>query len=250
MKKQDWSESASAVGDRSRVQGALRRKLQVPLARDGVELTRSTVHRILLRHDLVHDPERHRQAPGRFQRAAPNELWQMDFKSPKGWNAAVGPLSVLDDCSRYLLVLQAVWTNHGARVREQLESVFITCGVPQAMLMDHGIPWWSERAPSGVTRLTVWLMKQGIQLIGAAFATPRPRARWSDFMVPWNGRCVCGRYRASSRKPGWMSFAGSTTTCVRMRPWACRLRRVSGTAANAVTIRILRAGSIRGEPKL
>jgi transposase-like protein len=95
------------------------RKLQVLLARDQIELARSTIHRILLRHDLVRDPERRRQAPGRFQRGTPNELWQMDFKSPKGWNAAVGPLSVLDDCSRYVLVLQAVWTNHGELVREQ-----------------------------------------------------------------------------------------------------------------------------------
>ena len=55
----------------------------------------------------------------------------MDFKSPKGWNAAVGPLSVLDDHSRYLLVLQAVWSAHGELVREQLETAFACCGVPQ-----------------------------------------------------------------------------------------------------------------------
>ena len=100
------------------------RKLQVLLAREKVELTRSTIHRVLLRHDLVRDHDRHSQATSRFERGAPNELWQMDFKSPKGWNAAVGPLSVLDDHSRYLLVLQAVWSAHGELVREQLESAF------------------------------------------------------------------------------------------------------------------------------
>jgi transposase InsO family protein len=157
------------------------RKLQVVLARQQVELTRSTVHRILLRHDLVRDHDRQRQAPGRFQRGTPNELWQMDFKSPKGWNAAVGPLSVLDDCSRYLLVLQAVWTNHGELVREQLESAFTSCGVPQAMLMDHGVPWWSERAPSGVTRLTVWLMKQGIRLHWSGFRHPQTQGKVERF---------------------------------------------------------------------
>jgi hypothetical protein len=41
------------------------RKLQVLLAREQIELTRSTIHRILLRQNLVHDPERHRQAVGR-----------------------------------------------------------------------------------------------------------------------------------------------------------------------------------------
>ena len=105
----------------------------------------------------------------------------MDFKSPKGWNAAVGPLSVLDDCSRYLLVLQAVWTNHGELVREQLESAFISCGVPQAMLMDHGIPWWSEQSPSGATRLTVWLMKQGIRLHWSGYRHPQTQGKVERF---------------------------------------------------------------------
>ena len=157
------------------------RKLQVLLAREQVELTRSTIHRILLRQNLVRDLDRHAQARGRFQRGAPNELWQMDFKSPKGWNAAVGPLSVIDDCSRYLLVLQAVWTNHGELVREQLESAFSTCGVPQAMLMDHGIPWWSQQAPSGATRLTVWLMKQGIRLHWSGFRHPQTQGKVERF---------------------------------------------------------------------
>ena len=100
------------------------RKLQVLLAREGVGLTRSTIHRILLRRDLVPDRDRHEQAAERFERAAPNELWQMDFKSPKGWNAAVGPLSVMDDHSRYLLVLQAEGSTRGELVREQLQSAF------------------------------------------------------------------------------------------------------------------------------
>src|SRR5207248_4790484 len=100
-----------------------------------------SIHRILLRHDLVRDTDRHQLAMQRFERGAPNELWQMDFKSPKGWNAPIGPLSVLDDHSRYLLVLQAIWSTRAELVREQLESAFMSCGVPSAMLMDHGIPW-------------------------------------------------------------------------------------------------------------
>ncbi|MGD0793459.1 MAG: IS481 family transposase [Terriglobales bacterium] len=157
------------------------RKLQILLAREKVELTRSTIHRILLRHDLVRDHDRHSQATGRFERSTPNELWQMDFKSPKGWNAAAGPLSVLDDHSRYLLVLQAVWSTHAELVRERLETAFATCGVPEAMLMDHGIPWWSARAPTGATRLTVWLMKQGIRLHWSGFRHPQTQGKVERF---------------------------------------------------------------------
>jgi hypothetical protein len=55
----------------------------------------------------------------------------------------------LDDHSRYLLVLQAVWSAHGELVREQLETAFASCGVPDAILKDHGIPWWSARGTDG-----------------------------------------------------------------------------------------------------
>ncbi len=62
----------------------------------------------------------------------------MDFQESerleRGGRVVVGPLSVLDDHSRYLLVLQAVWSAHGELVREQLETAFASCGVPEAML--------------------------------------------------------------------------------------------------------------------
>jgi len=157
------------------------RKLQVLLRREGVELTRSTIHRILLRHDLIRESQRHRQALQRFERGAANELWQMDFKSPKGWNAPIGPLSVLDDHSRYLLVLRATWSTRAELVREQLENAFVSCGVPQAMLMDHGIPWWSTLAPGGVTGLTLWLMKQGIELHWSGMRHPQTQGKVERF---------------------------------------------------------------------
>jgi transposase InsO family protein len=157
------------------------RKLQTVLARRAVLLTRSTIHRILLRRDLVWEQDRHLPATTRFERSAPNELWQMDFKGPKRWPQPVGPLSVLDDHSRYLVVLQAVGSTHGQLVREQLEGAFRTCGVPQAMLMDHGCPWWSTQAPSGVTQLSLWLMKQGIRLHWSGIRHPQTQGKVERF---------------------------------------------------------------------
>ena len=84
------------------------RKLQVLLRQGGVELARSTIHRILLRHGLMHDSQRQGSALQRFEREAPNQLWQMDFKGPLCPAERVGPLSVLDDHSRYVVVLQKV----------------------------------------------------------------------------------------------------------------------------------------------
>jgi hypothetical protein len=128
------------------------RKLGVVLGRDGVKLTRSTIHRILLRYDLVRDRDRDPQAVKRFERERPNELWQMDFKGPKNWPHAVGPLSVIDDHSRYLVALRATGTLDVGLVREQLEQAFERCGVPDAMLMDHGTPWWNWQSFSGHTQ--------------------------------------------------------------------------------------------------
>src|SRR5450755_3271196 len=113
---------------------------------------------ILLRRDLVHPADRHQHATERFQRERPNELWQMDFKSPIGWDAPVGPLSVIDDHSRYLITLHMTGRAYGELVREQLQTAFGHSGVPEGMLMDHGVPWWSIGGP---TELARWLMRQG-----------------------------------------------------------------------------------------
>ena len=96
------------------------RKLKVVLAQENVDLTASTIQRVLARHDLVREQDRHRPALKRFERSAPNELWQMDFKGRKHWNLEVGPLSVLDDHSRYVTVLQALEGTRAELVREQL----------------------------------------------------------------------------------------------------------------------------------
>ena len=49
------------------------RKLAVLLARQGIGLPSSTIHRVLLRHGLVRDADRHAPATTRFERDHPNE---------------------------------------------------------------------------------------------------------------------------------------------------------------------------------
>jgi transposase InsO family protein len=174
-----WEQRVVEVRERYPDWGA--RKLQVVLAREGVALPRNTVHRILLRHGLVRDFDQHPPALQRFERAQPNELWQMDFKGPKGWPQTMGPLSVLDDHSRYVIVLAANGNTDGRPVREQLENAFQQCGVPEAMLMDHGIPWWSQQAPSGRTKLSLWLIRQGIRLCWSGVRHPQTQGKVERF---------------------------------------------------------------------
>jgi transposase InsO family protein len=157
------------------------RKLQWLLEQEGIELPVITVHRILLRHDLVRAQDRHRPAVKHFEREAPNELWQMDFKSPVGWEAPVGPLSVLDDHSRYAVRLHGTWSTKAEPVQEQMEEAFQQCGVPEAMLMDHGTPWWNMKAFTGATWLTLWLMKQGIRLHFSGYQHPQTQGKVERF---------------------------------------------------------------------
>jgi transposase InsO family protein len=172
------------------------RKLQVLLERERVKLPAVTIHRILLRHDLVREQDRHRPAVQRFQREAPNQLWQMDFKGPVGWNAPMGPLSVLDDHSRYAIALEQTGSTQAEPVRKRLEEAFGRCGIPEEMLMDHGTPWWNMQALTGWTWLTVWLMKQGIQLHFSGYRHPQTQGKVERFH---------GSLEAARKRRGWPS---------------------------------------------
>ena len=205
------------------------RKLQVLLAREGVPLTRSTIHRILLRWDLVYPADRHDQATGRFERTTPNELWQMDFKSPIGWQAPTGPLSVIDDHSRYLIRLQQTGSTRAELVQEQLQIAFTENGVPEDMLMDHGIPWWSSTSATGATELSFMADQAGHSAAlerdtASANARQSGTLSWRDGAGTAAAR-LAGQIAAAM---GWTSFAGSTTRCIRTRHCRCGRQPVCG----------------------
>jgi transposase InsO family protein len=180
------------------------RKLQVLLEQEGIELPVITVHRILLRHGLVRTQDRHRTAVKRFERGLPNQLWQMDFKGPVGWQAPVGPLSVLDDHSRYAVVLEGTWSTQAEPVRERLEQTFQECGVPEAMLMDHGTPWWNMKALTGSTWLTIWLMKQGIRLYFSGYRHPQTQGKVERFHGAMAAALKRRGYPSQEERQNWL----------------------------------------------
>lgn len=138
-----------------------------------------TVHRILVRHKLLNEKDQHRPAIERFERSAPNELWQMDFKGPQGFNGGspVGPLSMLDDHSRYLVTLQHLGSTRAVGVRATLQSAFERVGLPEAILVDHGIPWWNHTSPWGITELAIWILQQGVRLLFSGFRHPQTQGK-------------------------------------------------------------------------
>lgn len=153
------------------------RKLAVLLAREGLALPRITAHRILLRHGLIAAQDRIQPAVKRFEREAPNQLWQMDFKGMPEARKECLPLVLLDDHSRYLVGLFHLHSTAGEPVRQKLEQAFLEHGMPEAMLMDHGTPWWNMQSGSGWTWLTVWLMRHGIRLYLSGIRHPRTQGK-------------------------------------------------------------------------
>lgn len=129
----------------------------------------STITAILRRHDRLGPGMAAGQRPWqRFERAAPNELWQMDFKGHVALRQGrCHPLTVIDDHCRYALALRACADEAEATVRGQLTALFRRYGLPQAMLCDNGPPWGATGHATAdgrrvFTRLEVWLMRHGI----------------------------------------------------------------------------------------
>lgn len=154
------------------------RKLHTLLARAGVELPARTIHRILRRHSRVSAEQTRRPATRRFARAECNELWQMDFKGEyRVCEGKCYPLTLLDDCSRYLVGLWPLESTGASRVHAVLQAHFREGGVPQAMLMDHGAPWYSMTNEHGLTWLSVWLIKQRVELYYSGVRHPQTQGK-------------------------------------------------------------------------
>jgi len=158
------------------------KKLQVLLAQEGIDLPVVTINRILKRQGLIGSEACHRSALRRFERACPNELWQMDFKGDYTLRSGrCYPLSILDDHSRFVVGLYALGDQKGESVNSCLVDTFERYGLPEAMLMDHGTPWWSNTNGYGLTWLAVSLIKQGIRLYKSGFRHPQTQGKVERF---------------------------------------------------------------------
>ena len=159
------------------------RKIARCLASEGVHLACSTVDRILERRGLIPSSSRHKPAVKRFEREAPNEMSQMDFK---GWyplrrKGQCHPLSILDDHSRFLQGLYALPGQKTEPVKKCLISSWNLYGVPQSILCDHGSPWWATSNGHGLTKLSVFLIRQGINILHGAVGHPQTQGKIERF---------------------------------------------------------------------
>lgn len=143
----------------------LRRRLQD--LQQAVVPAASTCTAIMRRAQLLSPEASAAHTPWqRFEHAQPNELWQMDFKGHFPTQAGVRchPLTVLDDHSRFNLVLAAEANEQGATVQAALTRAFAQYGLPEAFLCDNGPPWGCADPTCPYTTLTVWLLRLGVRV--------------------------------------------------------------------------------------
>ena len=130
----------------------------------GIHIAPSTITSILHRNGrIIHENTHAAHNWQRFEHPYPNALWQMDFK---GHFATDGgrchPLTVIDDRSRYNIILRALANERREGVQAALTEAFRQYGLPDRINTDNGTPW-GDSAQGGLTRLAAWLIRLGIR---------------------------------------------------------------------------------------
>ena len=141
------------------------RKLHHVLARQDVVQplpAPSTITAILRRAGRLAPPERSTRDAQRFEAEYANDLWQLDFMGePDLPTGRVYPLTLLDDHSRFALVVAACPHAREDLVRAHLTAAFRRYGLPRRILTDNGPPWGPAGA-GGLTALEAWWLRLGI----------------------------------------------------------------------------------------
>jgi putative transposase len=129
----------------------------------------STVHAVLDRHHLV--KRRRRRRPGPTGTAlscptVPNALWCADYKGEfmLGNRRYCYPLTITDFASRYLLTCEALATTQEKFAFTVFERTFKEFGLPEVIRTDNGVPFASAHALYGLSKLSVWWLRLGIQI--------------------------------------------------------------------------------------
>jgi putative transposase len=129
----------------------------------------STVHAVLDRHGLVQRRRRRRykaQGTALSKADRPNELWCADYKGEfmLADRRYCYPLTISDFSSRYLLACDALSTTREKYAFVVFERVFQEFGLPKAIRTDNGVPFASPNSLFGLSKLSVWWLRLGIQI--------------------------------------------------------------------------------------
>jgi putative transposase len=129
----------------------------------------STVHAVLDRYGLVQRRRRRRHAATGTELSRPTEpnaLWCADYKGEfmLGNRRYCYPLTITDFASRYLLTCEALLTTQEKFAFTVFERTFKEFGLPVVIRTDNGVPFASAHALYGLSKLSVWWLRLGIQI--------------------------------------------------------------------------------------
>ena len=129
----------------------------------------STVHAVLDRHGLVTRRRRYRpraQGTPLSQPLQPNDLWCADYKGEfmLADHRYCYPLTVSDFASRFLLACDALSSTAESFAFVVFERAFKDFGLPRAIRTDNGVPFACPRALFGLSKLSVWWLRLGIEI--------------------------------------------------------------------------------------
>lgn len=131
---------------------------------------KSTVHAVLDRHGLVKRAKdrRRQKAKGTplSAGAAPNDLWCADFKGEfrLGDRRYCYPLTVTDHASRFILTCEALESVKEAGAIPAFQTLFKERGLPDAIRSDNGVPFASPNGLYGLSKLSVWWLRLGVNI--------------------------------------------------------------------------------------
>jgi len=129
----------------------------------------STVHAVLDRYGLVEHRKRRRnkaQGTALAHVTEPNELWCADYKGEFMLTNRqyCYPLTITDYASRYLFTVDALSTTKEVYAFSVFERAFKDFGLPTAIRTDNGIPFACGNALYGLSKLSVWWLRLGIDI--------------------------------------------------------------------------------------
>ena len=130
---------------------------------------KSTVHTVLAKHGLVnHQRKKRYKAKGTdlSYPKNPNDLWCTDYKGEflLGNKKYCYPLTISDFSSRYLLACESLDSTKERYAFTVFERTFKEYGLPQAIRTDNGIPFSAVNALFGLSKLSVWWLRLGIEI--------------------------------------------------------------------------------------
>lgn len=142
----------------------------------------STVHAVLSRHGLVKSKRKCRHKARGTPLTDPkvsNTLWCADFKGEflLGNKRYCYPLTVTDYSSRYLLACDALDSTRTVDSFAVFERAFKDYGLPNAIRTDNGLPFSSPNALFGLSRLSVWWLRLGINIERIKPGNPQQNGR-------------------------------------------------------------------------